>query len=69
MADCIIDISKQDQYGKEEFVRDLKKLRELIFDLGGAAKDLDLRACDFCNDLFVLNWLINSVEYIDSYDS
>lgn len=65
MEECIIDLSNQNQIDADELMHELKKLRSMVMDLAVASKDAPYKLEEFCSNLYVLNWLIEDVTFID----
>jgi hypothetical protein len=58
----VIDLSNQSTFDAEDFKDSLVSLRRLIFDNINGSMDVG----KLFETLYVLNWLIEDVDYIDS---
>ena len=67
MAKDIIDFSKQDYWSAQEFKEAVKDLALLILRMIRLSEDTDLAAIEIANKCYVLEWLLNDVEYIDRH--
>lgn len=65
MEKDIIDMSTQNQFGADELTHALKELRTMVMSIAATSKGAPYTLEEFCDNLYVLNWLIEDVEFID----